>query len=53
MYDKHDKFSGFGSHQNGTTEIQTSNFAPVYYYLLTGIALLAAVFLFLPRVSIG
>ncbi len=30
-----------------------SDFSLVYYYLLAGISLLVAVFLFLPRVSIG
>lgn len=49
MQNKNEKFGGFSS----TTEIQNNNFASVYYYLLTGIALLVAVFLFLPRVSIG
>ncbi len=35
------------------TKIQTGEFAQVYYYLFTGIALLVAVFLFLPKVSGG
>jgi len=30
-----------------------SDFSLVYYYLLAGISLLVAVFLFLPRVSVG
>lgn len=49
MYDKNEKIGGFSR----TTEIQNSDFSPVYYYLLSGIALLVAVFLFLPRVSVG
>lgn len=49
MYNKNEKFGGFVN----ATEIQNNNFAPVYYYLLTGISLLVAVFLFLPRVSSG
>jgi len=32
---------------------QNSDYSLVYYYLLAGISLLVAVFLFLPRVSMG
>lgn len=32
---------------------QSTQFNLVYYYLLAGISLFVAVFLFLPRVSIG
>lgn len=32
---------------------QTSAFSFVYYYLLAGIALVAAVFIFLPRIAVG
>jgi hypothetical protein len=49
MRNKHGQFGAFSS----TTEMQNSNFAPVYYYLFTGILLLIAVFLFLPRVASG
>lgn len=49
MQNKHNKFGSFCN----TSEIQNNNFASVYCYLLSGIALLVAVFLFLPRVSIG
>jgi len=47
MSDKHSKFDNF----SGTTKVQNHSFASVYYYLFTGIILLVAVFLFLPRVS--
>ncbi len=30
-----------------------SAYAPVYYYLLAGIAMLALVYVFVPRVSVG
>lgn len=47
MQDKHTQFG----HSLGTTQTRANQFTSVYYYLLTGIALMIAVFLFLPRVS--
>lgn len=49
MRDKNFEFSN----SLDTTKINTNEFASVYYYLFTGITLLIAVFLFLPRVSGG
>ncbi|MFZ2189289.1 MAG: hypothetical protein WA057_06225 [Candidatus Magasanikiibacteriota bacterium] len=40
--------------QNWVSEThKNSEYSFVYYYLLAGIALVVAVFLFLPKVSIG
>lgn len=39
--------------QAGFSYTQKSEFSLVYYYLLAGVALLTAVFLFLPRISIS
>ncbi|HQF57560.1 MAG TPA: hypothetical protein PK831_03635 [Candidatus Magasanikbacteria bacterium] len=39
---------------NGVSDSPSkSDFSLVYYYLLAGISLLAAVFFFLPRVTLG
>ncbi len=40
-------------HQGFSDTHDKSDFSLVYYYLLAGISLLVAVFLFLPRVAVG
>ncbi len=39
--------------QNRLSDASRSEYSLVYYYLLAGISLLVAVFLFLPKTSMG
>lgn len=39
--------------QNWAADASKSEYSLVYYYLLAGVALVVAVFLFLPRISMG
>lgn len=40
-------------HKKWALDASKSNYSLVYYYLIAGIALVVAVFLFLPRISVG